>query len=54
MNVVMGFLLEIIIPIAAGRLCLGKQAEIIVKPPFSRPEPPRPAIARATINILED
>lgn len=37
-----------------GRLCFGRQAEIMVKPPFMRPEAPTPAIARATMSIFEE
>jgi len=37
-----------------GRLCLGKKAEIMVNPPFRRPDDPSPATARETINIFEE
>jgi hypothetical protein len=36
------------------RFCNGTQAEMIVSVPFSSPDPPNPAIALPTINILED
>lgn len=37
-----------------GDLCNGTDDEIIVNAPFIKPDEPRPAIARATINIFED
>ena len=37
-----------------GAFSLGMNSETIVKPPFRRPADPRPAMARETMNILEE
>lgn len=37
-----------------GDFCEGTEAEMIVKAPLFSPADPRPAIARAIINILEE
>lgn len=37
-----------------GDLCRGTEDAMMVKAPFSKPEAPMPATARAIINIFED
>ena len=37
-----------------GDLCRGTEDAMIVKVPFSKPEAPMPATARAIINIFEE
>ena len=41
-------------PDVPGLLGMGTDAATIVKAPFCIPDPPIPATARPTINILED
>lgn len=42
------------IPINAGRLFRGAMPAIIVNAPLEMPDTPMPAMARPTINILEE
>lgn len=39
--------------ILRGRFSIGETAAMIVKPPFIRPDPPIPAIARPMMSIVE-